>query len=99
MPKAQTPNFTPWGISSDALSLWTDMSMVIGLRAAKVAAGGPPAQREINLMFAEKMQAAAEIHHAATTGKLGQDIGTVTANAMAIYAPKVRANRKRLMKG
>ena len=99
MPKLNNPNLTPWSFGSDALSLWTDMSMVIGLRAAKVAAGGPAAQHEINLMISEKMQAASEIQQAASTGMLGQDIGTITANAMAIYAPKVRANRKRLTKG
>jgi hypothetical protein len=98
MPKTNIPNTTPWGIGYDALSLLTDMSLVIGLRAVKVAAGGPAAQTEITLMFTEKLQAAAEIHRAVTTGMLGQDIGTVTANAMAIYAPKVRANRKRLTK-
>lgn len=100
MPKSQFPDMTPWfGIGSDALALWTDASLVIGLRAAKVAAGGPAAHREMGLMISEKMQASAEMQSAAATGALGYDVATATSRAMALYAPKVRANRRRLTGG
>lgn len=97
MAKAHTPTIMPWlGIGADAFAMWTDASLVIGMRAAKVAAGGPAAQRELGLMITEKMQAAAEMQAAAASGALGHDMAGAAAKAMAIYAPKVRANRKRL---
>lgn len=100
MPKSRTPNMMPWWrIGSDALAMWTDASMVIGLRAVKVATGGPAAQREMKLMIAEKIRASAEVQSAAATGALGHDLATATSRTLALYAPKVRANRRRLAGG
>ena len=95
MPRRRKPKTTPWGIGGDALALWTDAMMVVGMRVAKMAAGGPAAHREMQLMITEKMRASSEIGSAATAGTLGQG-ADAAVRAMAILAPKVRANRRRL---
>lgn len=77
-------------------SLGLDASAVIGLRLAKIAAGGPAAAVEAQRMVTEKALAAVEaqwaIGLAVATGK-GRGAGHKT---LALYRRKVKANRRRL---
>jgi hypothetical protein len=78
----------------DAFSLGMDASMVVGLRMAKLAAGGASAQREANLMVAEKLRAAIELQ-AELMKAPSTPLGS-TQKTLKHYRRKVAANRRRL---
>ena len=80
----------------DAWALGMEASAVIGLRVAKMAAGGPAAGGEAYLMLSEKMQSALELQSALMTGQLGASPLTGTRKVLKHYRRKVKANRKRL---
>ncbi len=82
-----------------ALSLGLEASAVIGLRTVKLAKGGRAAKTEARRMVAEKVRAAMELQALALTGGLGADTSTAAAKTLRHYAPKVRANLRRLSKG
>jgi hypothetical protein len=72
---------------------WT----VIGLRMAKMAAGGMPAVMEAQRMVIEKQMAAFESQAAAAIAlSMGKGHETVSRVAMAPYRRAVTANRRRL---
>jgi hypothetical protein len=80
----------------DMMALGAESSGVMALRMMKLAAGGPAATVEAQLMVAEKMQAAAEAGAAAWTDALtGASHGTAQ-RTLVRYRRKVRANRRRL---
>ncbi|MEJ7934129.1 hypothetical protein WG907_07670 [Sphingobium sp. AN558] len=79
-------------------ALGVEASTVIGLRIAKVAAGGTAANDEIMLMISEKMKSAAKLQTDAAFGQLG---GTPLASVQKVirhYRTKVTANSRRLSK-
>jgi hypothetical protein len=87
-----------------ALNLMFDMArfgaeawMVVGLRMARLAAGGPLAAREAQRMVTEKAAAAVEAQ-AATGAALmsGASAKTLQRKAMSGYRRRVKANRRRL---
>lgn len=83
------------------LSLWqlgAEANAVIMLRMARFAMGGPSAQKEAQLMIAEKVQAAAELQIRVMTGALGATPLSGTKKTISHYQRKVSANRKRLSK-
>ncbi|MGV3456881.1 hypothetical protein [Sphingomonas sp.] len=80
----------------DAWSLGWESAAVIGLRAVKIAQGGPEAQREAERMISEKLTAAYELQLAMMTGTMGMSPATTTRKALAHYRRKVRANARRL---
>lgn len=80
----------------DAWSLSWEAAAVIGLRSVKIAKGGIEAQRETELMVAEKVAAAVELQMAMMTGTLGTNPATASRKALAHYRRKVRANARRL---
>ncbi|MDP5280982.1 hypothetical protein Q9Q95_18805 [Sphingomonas sp. DG1-23] len=80
----------------DAWTLGMEASEVIGLRAAKMAAGGIDAAEEAQLMVSEKMLAAFELQAAMVSGGLGGDPLVGTRKVLRHYRRKVKANRKRL---
>jgi hypothetical protein len=95
---ARTRN--PWfGIGMDAWSLGMEASSVIALRTLKIAAGGPGADAEAELMVNEKVQSAMSLGVLAWTGGLGLTVPTATSRTLTHYRRKVRSNRRRLMKG
>jgi len=81
----------------DLARLGMDAWMVIGLRMAKMAAGGPAAWTEAHRMVAEKISAAAQAQTAAALalarGASPESIGRKTVRR---YGKKVAANRRRL---
>jgi hypothetical protein len=82
--------FLPWmNYSYQAAMLSWDAQRVIGLRLAKVAAGGPAASSEMSLMISEKVSAAAQ---AGLTLALGGSHEKVLSG----YRRAVRANLRRL---
>ena len=78
-----------WKLGVDSTMLAMESQAVIGLRLAKLAAGGSAAQVEAQRMISEKMVAAGEAAMVMATG------GS-TANVVAGYRRKVRANKRRL---
>jgi hypothetical protein len=90
----------PWPrIGLDAWSLAIESSTVIALRGMKLAAGGAAAQAESQLMVEEKLRAGLELQTMALTGGLGTTPDGSAAKTLAHYRRKVRANRRRLLKG
>jgi hypothetical protein len=82
--------FKTWfGLTRDAVLLGFETQRVIGLRLAKIAAGGPAAQVEAKRMVMEKTAALAE---AATTLATGGSPRTVVRR----YRTHVKANERRL---
>ena len=89
--------YAGWASASlDAWALGMEASAVIGLRTAKMAAGGVDAAEEARLMVSEKMLAAFELQTALVTGRLGDNPLTGTKKTLRHYRRKVKANRKRL---
>ncbi len=78
-----------WTLGFDTAMLAMESQTVIGLRLAKLAAGGAAAQAEAQRMVSEKVFAAGEAAMLMATG------GT-TAGVVAGYRRKVRANQLRL---
>jgi hypothetical protein len=83
----------------DAMRLGIEAQSVIALRMMKVAAGGPAAQREINLMVAEKTRAAVDVQLEAGLSVLSGKAHLAPARTVALYRRRVRANQRRLTKG
>jgi hypothetical protein len=83
----------------DFARLGVEAWMVMGLRLAKLAAGGPAAALEAQRMVAEKSAAALEAQVAAGIA-LATGAGHSAAGRKALggYQRRVRANRKRLMR-
>ena len=87
----------PWmGLAWQSWMLGMESATVIGLRTARLAAGGSAAQREWQLMMSEKMGAAAALQAKALSGALGATMPGAAAKSVAHYRSKVRANRRRL---
>jgi hypothetical protein len=87
-----------FGLWADTLTLGLEAQMVIGLRLATVAAGGPKAQAECRRMVSEKMLAALEAQGHVLTGLLTGAGGSTHRKVLGTYRRRVRANRKRLTK-
>ena len=70
--------------------------MVIVLRAARLAEGGPAASREARLIVTEKLDSGVELGTALVTRQLGTDPKQILGNTISFYLAGVRANRRRL---
>jgi hypothetical protein len=89
----------PWfRIGVDAWMLGIEASLVIGLRAFKIAAGGVAAEAEARLMINEKIEAGWALQGEALSGALGLTAHRATARTLVHYRRKVRANQRRLAK-
>jgi hypothetical protein len=83
----------------DLARLGAEAWMVVGLRFARLAAGGPAAALEAQRMVAEKSVAALEAQLAASVALMtGASQGVAGRKALAGYRRRVRANRRRLMR-
>jgi hypothetical protein len=82
----------------DAAVLGAEAAQVVGLRMARLAAGGPRANAEARRMVSEKVETAAALQAMAVTGALGWTAPRVASKTMAHYRRKVRANRRRLLR-
>jgi hypothetical protein len=69
------------------------------LRSARIAKGGARAEAETQRMITEKVAALAEAQLVAATATLsGSKKQRVAKKALAVYARRVRRNRRRLSK-
>lgn len=84
------------GLAAASVGLAVDSALVIALRSGRLARGDAAAGREAALMISEKIDTAIEIQAALMGGRYGREPATVAAAVLAVYARKVRANRRRL---
>src|SRR6516225_5099831 len=76
-----------------------DAQAVILLRSLRIAKGGAAANAETQRMITEKIAALGEAQLAATVATLkGSKKDRVAKKALAVYATRVRRNRRRLSK-
>jgi hypothetical protein len=94
MPPKETTAWLKLGI--DAWTLSWQAARVMGLRTARIAAGGPAAGMEAWLMLTEKWQAAAEIQTDLLARGANASPATATRRSLAVYRRKVAANDRRL---
>ena len=88
---------TAWlRIGADTWSLGWQTARVMGLRAARLSAGGPAAGVEAWLMLTEKWQAAAEVQADLLRRGASVTPATATRRTLARYERKVAANYRRL---
>lgn len=93
----------PWNawfaLSAQAMRTCWDAQAVMLLRTLRIAKGGARAEAETQRMITEKVAALAEAQLAATAATLkGSKKQRVAKKAMAVYARRVRRNRRRLSK-
>ncbi|RYF88731.1 MAG: hypothetical protein EON95_19885 [Caulobacteraceae bacterium] len=81
------------------MQLAMEANTVIGLRLLKAAAGGPAADLEAGRMISEKVSAAFDLQAQLVTAALTGAHAGAPSRAVAMYRRKVRANRRRLLKG
>lgn len=79
----------------DTSFLMADAAMVMTMRGWRMMAGGRPAERELQRMFGEKVEAGFELAGAIASGRVRTPEGAARA-AIGAYGKRVRANRKRL---
>ena len=80
----------------DASRLWADAGLVVALRSWRMMAGGPvAAQRELDRMLSEKVEAGFELAGALAGGRVKSPEGAAR-KALGVYGKRVRGNRKRL---
>ncbi len=75
-----------------------EASSVIALRTMRIAAGGKAGHAERCLMVDEKIKAALALQAMAASGGLGTTLLGAMTSTLALYMPKVQANRRRLSK-
>lgn len=83
-------------LGSDAVTLATEASTVVGLRMAQAALGGPGAAEEAWRMWSEKVVAFNGLYWKMLSGGWGMNAETTARMTMRHYLPLVRANRRRL---
>ena len=89
----------PLSMTFDLARLGWKFLMVVALRAAKLAAGGPAAILEMQRMTAEKTAAMLEAQTAAAMAlATGSSPRAATRKAVAPYRRRVKANRRRLVR-
>jgi len=79
----------------DASRLWADAGMVVALRSWRMMAGGPAAQREVERMLSEKVEAGFELAGAFAGGRV-KSPEAAARKALGVYGKRVRDNRRRL---
>ena len=83
-------------IAFDSWQLGAEAWLVVGLRSARLLAGGEEACREARLMVSEKVDSSHLLAAALLGGELGTTPKAVCGNTVAHYLAGVRASRKRL---
>jgi hypothetical protein len=90
----------PWmRIGLSAWQMGLEASQVIALRTLKIASGTEGADAEASRMIHEKVETAADLQVKAMSGLLGLSPQSATTKILAHYRRKIRANRRRLLKG
>ena len=80
----------------DAPLLWADASIVVALRSWRMMAGGPAlAEREVERMVSEKVEAGSELVGALLGGRV-KSPEAAARKALTVYGKRIRSNRRRL---
>lgn len=80
----------------DVSRLCADAGMVVALRSWRMMAGGPAvAQREVERMVSEKVEAGSELAGALAGGRV-KSPEAAARKALTVYGKRVRGNRRRL---
>jgi len=93
----------PWNawiaLSAQAARMYWEAQAVMLLRTMRIAKGGARAEAETQRMITEKVAALAEAQAAAAAATLkGSKKHRIAKKALAVYARRVRRNRRRLSK-
>ncbi len=86
------------GVAADCWLLGAEASLVVPLRLARLARGGPAARAEVQLMVSEKVEAHGALLRDLAAGRMGRGAAEVTGGVVTHYLKRVRANRRRLMR-
>ena len=88
---------TDWSrLIFDVSRLWADAGMVVALRSWRMISGGPAAaQREVERMVSEKVEAGSELTGVLDGGRVKSPQAAVR-KALTVYGKRVRGNRRRL---
>lgn len=78
--------------------LYMEACVVIGMRLTKFTTWDAKAQKEADLMVAEKIGAAIELQWRAINGRLGTTPSSAMSKSIAHYRKAVASNRRRLTK-
>lgn len=87
-----------FSLSMNAARMGMEAQTVIGLRLMRLAAGGPAAAAEAQLMVTEKVASTLAVQSMLITGVMTGKADGGAGSAVAHYRRKVRANRRRLTK-
>ena len=86
-------------LSAQAARMCWEAQAVMLLRSMRIAKGGPRAEAKTQRMIAEKVAALAQAQIAAMVATLkGGKKDRAAKEALAVYASRVRRNRRRLSK-
>jgi hypothetical protein len=93
----RSSNTADWSrLMFDASCLWVDAGVVVALRSWRMMSGGPAAaQREVDRMLREKVEAGFELAGALAGGRV-KTPEAAARKAIGVYGKRVRGNRKRL---
>jgi hypothetical protein len=83
---------------ADAMTLGVNANLVIAMRLAKLAWGGPAAEAESRRMVEEKIRAAGEANISAAQAVLTGKAHLAPKRALSVYQRRVRKNLQRLSK-
>ena len=90
------PELNWMNLALDSWLLAAESSAVVGLRMAKICAGGAAGQAEASRMVTEKIKAAMDLHTLALSGGLGTSLETASSRSVRHYRGLVRSNHRRL---
>ena len=88
---------TSTAVAAGLLAL--EAQQVIALRMMKLALGGPKAKREAERMVSEKVAAANRAARISVAAALAGEADAGADRVVRMLRQKVRANRRRLLKG
>jgi hypothetical protein len=75
--------------------LWADASVVMAMRSWRMMGGGAAANREMERMVSEKVEAGIELAGALAAGRVTSP-NAAARKVISVYGRRVRENRRRL---
>jgi hypothetical protein len=96
VPRRKRPDWP--GLFADSLRMGLEANLVIAMRLAKIAWGGPTAKAESRRMVEEKVRAAQDASMSAAQAVLTGKAHLAPKRAMSVYQKRVRKNLHRLAK-
>jgi hypothetical protein len=94
MPRAN-PSADWATLATEAALLWADASVVMAMRSWRMMGGGAAANREMERMVSEKVEAGIELAGALAAGRVTSP-NAAARKVISVYGRRVRENRRRL---